>query len=108
LQPLDGCDWTKRLRDLSNPDKHRYFPLLAHFSKAGIRFSADEPGSFDGDDSGTVFQTHGPNGEPMDMKVEYIPGSFIQFAEGSAVLETLEQLVGRVADTLQTFAPEFE
>jgi hypothetical protein len=25
LQPYKGCGWTKMLRDLSNPDKHRQF-----------------------------------------------------------------------------------
>ena len=28
-QPFAGCEWTKLLREISNPDKHRYVPLIS-------------------------------------------------------------------------------
>ncbi|MCH8188130.1 MAG: hypothetical protein IIB66_05415, partial [Proteobacteria bacterium] len=35
LQPYSGCDWTRILRDLSNPDKHRQLTI----SKSSVVYS---------------------------------------------------------------------
>ena len=91
LQPFNGCDWTKLLRDVSNPDKHELLtrtgsPLVISPLPGGTeRILA---------------------GEPMNMK----GGISVQitFSNGLPVIENLEELQAQVTETLAAFKPEFE
>ena len=107
LQPCEGCSWTRRLRDLCNPDKHRRPIVVAHLSHGGTQVSAGAPGEFEKRVGGRVYRTHGPEGEPMDVHVAYVRGTFIEFVDGTSVVDTVEQLIVHVGNTLDTFAPEF-
>src|ERR1700722_2069935 len=102
LQPYNGCQWTKNLRDASNPDKHR------HFVKAGGNFVATVHSSLQIDLSRVVgharTETHPVIG-PVNVKV-HMAGS-IAFADKTPVIETLEEIKTQIANTLIEFKTEF-
>jgi len=85
LQPFDRCDWTKRLRDISNPDKHMQLTIV------------DAPISF------------GPpiGGSEAVVDVNQVASVQVIFDDGMPVVETLEQLISQVAKTLRDFDSEF-
>lgn len=107
LQPYKGCDWTKRLRILSNPDKHRHLLSLSRISDTAFTIRKGEFGAFDGIDSGTVFRTDtGPH--PGDVHVEINATFLIAFEDEAVVVDELDVLQSQVAQLLETFEPEFE
>lgn len=90
LQPFKGCQWTGRLRDLSNPDKHRSLHLL--------RLHTSEWWS----DAGQA--------EPITSDIEDMPADtqlIIAFSDGSPVEETLKELIDNVTSVLADFESEF-
>ncbi len=91
LQPYEGCEWTKMLRDLSNPDKHRALTPIR--PKPAFRMPQGHTDSASSD-------------QPVKMNLEVT--SFISFGDGPLVLPTLEKLQVEVANTLGFFKPEFE
>src|SRR5205807_810975 len=78
LQPYAGCTWTKDLRELSNPDKHRHLAALRSHMDATIKRS--EVTSFDPETG------KGALGIYYDAEVE------VFFADDRPVLETLQML----------------
>ncbi len=91
LQPYNGCDWTKRLAEFSNPDKHKDLTVVA---------------------SPVIFSPSPSSTEAIraDKKVD-MEGDItilITFGDGTPVIEGLEQLVSQVAKTLDVFNPEFK
>jgi hypothetical protein len=91
LQPCYGCDWTRLLRVVSNPDKHRH--LQPVFAPAVLKIS---PGSTD-----RIIA-----GEPVDVKGDLSVN--VTFSDGLPVIETLEELSSQVAQTLDAFNPQFK
>jgi len=91
LQPFNGCNWTGTLRDVSNPDKHQ------HLTYATAKFSSSlPPGRAE-----TIIA-----GETMGMKGDL--AVYIAFSDGTPIIDTLEQLKLKVADTLDEFKPDFK
>lgn len=104
LQPYNGCDWARRLRDLSNADKHRHLIPNNGVGKVTIHSSLDinlcrVRGAFERK------ARHPITGRNVDMKVHV----FIQitFDDGAPIIETLHKIKTSVADTLRQFEPEF-
>jgi hypothetical protein len=91
LQPFNGCEWTKRLRIISNPDKHRKLSFLEHSISVAVQITSTEASIIE---------------HPMNMN--HIKGFEIVFRDGTPVIETLEQLMLKVRQTLDSFKPEFE
>lgn len=91
LQPYEGCNWTKLLRDISNPDKHRQLTAVKH--PVYIRI----------DPSNTESILAG-----KDVNVNSYASIQITFRNGPPVIESLEQLVLEVAHVLDIFKPEFQ
>lgn len=104
LQPYNGCRWSARLRDLSNMDKHR------HIVPGGGTMRATVHSGLCVDLSrmiGTFNRKakHPLTGADVDVKVHV--ASVILFADGSPVIETIQEIQAGVAETLRQFEPEF-
>ena len=103
LQPYMGCDWTKALRDFSNPDKHREFVQIGgNFTAWG--YSIIEDPNFDLVNAPIRRTPHPVHGE-VDVKIYFT--ATISFADGTPLIETLEIIKLNVADTLAQFKSEF-
>jgi hypothetical protein len=91
LQPFNGCEWTERLRFISNPDKHRRLTLLDHSISVIVQVTSTET---------SVVKN--------PMNVNHTKAVDIVFKDGTPVIETLEQLMLKVRQTIDSFKPEFE
>lgn len=91
LQPFDGCQWTRWLRDISNPDKHRRLTVMDSPIVVGSEVSGTEALISD-----------------QSVNVKDIFSFEVIFQDGTPVVETLEQFVFKVIETLDSFKPEFE
>jgi hypothetical protein len=105
LQPYNGCQWTARLRDLSNMDKHRHIVPGGGMMKATVHSGLCVDlrcivGAFDRK------AKHPITGADVDVKIHV--ASVILFAGRSPVIETIEEVQTGVADTLRQFEPEFQ
>lgn len=93
LQPFAGCTWTRELRDLSNPDKHRE----VHSSAVQVKTQFDK-------------QTH-TDPETGWERVEITVGDPHEFAvqleDGRLIVPTLERLVLQVSHTIASFRGDF-
>jgi hypothetical protein len=96
LQPCANppCEWTRRLRDLSNPDKHAYMtPLM---SRIGVR-PGDHP-----DLDGLM-----PDEERKPDKFYVLAQVFFKDT-GEDAVDTLKFLHGEVRALVQEFKPMFK
>jgi len=91
LQPYNGCNWTKLLRELSNPDKHKTLIAVKH------------PVVISLDPSNTEAIISGNN-----VSVDNYASIKITFSNGTPVIEGIEQLVLDVTNTLGLFYFEFK
>jgi hypothetical protein len=98
LQPYKGCKWTAVLRDISNRDKHREFAKI----QGQIALFVNNP-EFD---STLVLNTVTTSGEKVQMQIHVAVQ--ILFVDGASITEALEEIKTGVADTLETFKPDFE
>lgn len=96
LQPYKGVDWTKHLRDISNPDKHRDLTPITS-ERAHM-----------------VFWMHGPHGKgkrlPSGDTLQAYPTHAIKIvlADGDALITpTLWAILGCTSDTVNKFNLEF-
>jgi hypothetical protein len=95
LQPYKGCDWTRLLRGLSNPDKHRHLTLTIRPKQMVLIIGR------------TVTQTGPDTFETnVDVKDRWAE-TRVLFPGGSPIVETLQTLKSQVADTLDAFKPDF-
>jgi hypothetical protein len=107
LQPYNGCNWTKALRDISNPDKHRN---ITNFSgdmslKATMRIG-DIDQAFESA-PGTISRTRHPvTGEEVYVKLHLT--TQVQLRDGTPVIETLDIVKLKISETLDAFKPEFK
>jgi hypothetical protein len=93
LQPFNGCQWTERLRDISNPDKHRQLTTIDSPIVAGSEISSIEALLAD---------------KSVNVKDIFSFEIFFQDDIETPVVETLEQFVFNVIETLDSFKPEFK
>jgi hypothetical protein len=113
-QPYNGCHWTKVLKDISNPDKHRHLTITSH----GGWITIDPPGS-------TLPSTHVPpissirrvvlpDGIEVTVQLTTCFAVMVPmeqpvgFPAALTVQGTLQQLKAEVAHLLQAFKPEFK
>jgi hypothetical protein len=104
LQPYNGCNWAKALRDISNRDKHRAFVEIGGRAEAYIYTRRDT--NFDSIDS-PIRRTPHPDPAIGYVDVKVYVTSAVQFADGTPIIETLEEIKREVANTLVAFKPEF-
>lgn len=93
LQPYNGCHWTRTLRDLSNPDKHRRLTVSYALTALGIPQGSTE----------AILA-----GQPVDMKNGL--SVHVLFRDGTSDIGVgnLYELKSRVAETLHLFDSEFK
>jgi len=97
FQPYNGVDWTRTLRSISNPDKHRHLIVLQPQRPPYLYTHSS------GELSETVLTM---NGEETYLNKEDVLS--IGFAGSTAsVLETLIELTVRVGETVDRFKPDF-
>jgi hypothetical protein len=102
LQPYNGCEWARLLRDASNRDKHRELVFLVGMTAFYIDREITIPNL-----TRTVSRTiDTATGEEVDVNVDF--DTTVSFEDGSPVMETLEEIKLGVAETLAAFKPEFE
>jgi hypothetical protein len=91
LQPYNGCDWTRILRELSNPDKHR---------RLTISYTSTALSIPQGSTKAIIA------GQPVDMKDGLSIN--VMFREGTSIIgvDTLKQLKLHVTQTLDLFNSE--
>jgi hypothetical protein len=96
VQPCKGIDWSRRLRELSNRDKHRDFVVInatsgQPFTRKEIAALYPSPDLYPGDN---VF----PSAGQVEMHVE--APIDIAFADGIAVTKALDELKTKVGKLL--------
>jgi hypothetical protein len=110
LQPFNGVEWTRRLRTISNPDKHRHLSLHMPRNAIAMRMgtgTADPTAGFPSDEAGVVLTLPFTNSVHGQMQVQLFIVLFITFDDGTHVLKTLEEIALKVGETLDGFKPEF-
>lgn len=110
LQPYNGTEWTKRLADISNPDKHRHLSVHAPRSAVAMRQGvgkADETEPWEPDVSGVIVTLPFENNVHGEMYMQVHIALFVVFNDGSHVMRTLALLITEVVSTLEDFKPEF-
>ncbi len=112
LQPYKGVDWTARLRDISNPDKHRKLVTLLSSIDSTIRvMRVDGP---EGSDVRTQIGPSGLHGRPRvvngstKVHVDLDLTAQITLEDGAPVMETLQVLQSEVGAAVQAFEAEFK
>ena len=97
-QPYEGIEWTKTLRSISNPDKHRHLIVM----------KPQRPPSFFAHLSGNIYDApFNIEGQRMYVKKEDVFS--IGFNDGElSIIETLLLLIGRVGETIDFFKPDFK
>ncbi len=110
LQPYMGCNWTGRLREFSNEDKHRQFVIAGGQATIHVWSSLSRDLSkISGGLNGLTFDRKAPHPltrAEVDVKV-HVAGS-VTFDDGSPILETLQELKREVRDCIEAFKPEFQ
>ncbi|MFN0096798.1 MAG: hypothetical protein ACKVVT_18730 [Dehalococcoidia bacterium] len=95
LQPYSECEWTARLRNLSNPDKHRRLTILKPFSTR--QFVLSPPKS----KAETPVRL-------ADIDVQRIVSFYIGFDGDCWVPEAVHNLKVEISATLDAFNPDFK
>ena len=104
LQPYNGCNWTRRLRDSSNADKHRHFIPSVGNSRITVH-SGVERDDLDRIQGFERKAMHPLTGSEVNVKV-YIAGE-VTFDDGEPIIDTIEVIKAQVAQTLADFKPDF-
>ncbi|HEY2374209.1 MAG TPA: hypothetical protein VGH82_16940 [Gaiellaceae bacterium] len=94
LQPCASvpCRWTKRLIELSNPDKHQNLTGLKSEASINLKFRQGEE-----TDDGMTIRVEGN----IELAVEFEDA-------GDDVFSTLREIHGRVRGVIDVFSPTFE
>lgn len=106
LQPYNGVDWTKSLRDISNPDKHKRLCVLSKDGRPiGVRMIDSPIGRFDR----LNVTPQGPTIERFDVEVD--GSDTIAIAPPNpgkpSLMRTLRSIQTELCATLETFKSEF-
>jgi len=107
LQPYNhGCEWIGRLRDWSNPDKHRTLVPVQIEHEVTVHV-VDQEHLHDLEDMpGPTRPVVTRDG--TEAYVKFKLGTNLQFADGSPVMQPLEEILTKVADTLEQFRSDFK
>jgi hypothetical protein len=115
LQPYSGANWTKTLRDISNPDKHRRFTVSNHekvIAKKTSNNPADvaipHPMPCSNFESRIMFNIEITETGKPPVYVQFDVTCFIAFDDGRSIVKTLEILKSQVSDTIDAFKSEFK
>jgi hypothetical protein len=103
LQPYSGRQWTRGLRDASNPDKHRHFVK----TKGDFVINVYSEISDDLDRISFALEREEPHPIRGKVKVKIQVSGNVAFDDGTPILETLDKISREVANTLNAFKPEF-
>jgi len=110
LQRYKGVDWTKSLRDISNPDKHRTLTVLTSFGRSlGVTLHWKPTGKF-----GTNRLRVASPGRAMvdryDIELNAENAIVIAPADPGkpALMPTLHLIEAEVGHTIEMFKPEFK
>lgn len=95
LQPYKGVNWTKRLRRISNLDKHNELPIVRHTFTSDITTTP-----IGGTDKNGIQQLR------VEMRLQAV--LHIVLDGHWPLIETLEVIKLRAVETLDAFKPEFE
>jgi hypothetical protein len=112
-QPYRNCQWTRTLRDISNPDKHRELTLCEERMSGDFTIRVGTPERIEWDASNNTVPTSVPVGGTIDVganehvRIEGLISLYIEFADGLRVIDTLKELKASVAALLDRFDPEF-
>ena len=105
LQPYNGCTWTKRLKELSNVDKHRQ---LVQVRAKKWTFTGVDP-EMSGSPHETVEEARKrrrlglPKPPKLPMKVQIGEILVVTFSDGTPIIKSLEILQSQVSDALVQF-----
>jgi hypothetical protein len=114
LQPYRRVAWTRVLRELSNPDKHRHLlPVFGHLSGFQLQFVSLGGGGPEVDPAKGETVIHIPieNADPetqmTEMQMYAKIDAYVAFQEGEPTVPILRILHSQVAQLIQAFKPEF-
>ena len=105
LQPYKGCAWTKTLKSISNPDKHRRLTAVGGTIEATTVVEHGIRGSLD-DRSGQILRGIAANDTDTHIDLQY--ALKVTLPDGTDIVKTLEILKREVRATLDAFKPEFK
>lgn len=108
LQPYNGVDWSKYLRTISNPDKHRHL-IIGEAAARILSRSSSNPAEVlpFPDEKGISFPAKATFADGFERHVQLHFAFFIIFDDGLPIIDTLEHIKLNVADTLADFKTEF-
>ena len=107
LQPYRGIEWTKTLRDISNPDKHRTLTALTHKDRRMmVKITYKPDGPYLGAEK---FTPEGITHDSYDLEFEADNAIGIAGTDPAApsLMSTLYRLETEVCRTIEFFKPEF-
>jgi hypothetical protein len=104
LQPYKGCDWTKTLKDISNPDKHRELIKLKG-EVIAIVYVFGEDVEFDVLPLPIQRAQHPISGAEVNIKVN--ASMMLCLSDKTPVMAALEEIIVKVTETLKAFKLEF-
>lgn len=96
LQPYKGCTWSKTLRGISNPDKHRHLTIMLGHWDASTVYEGVGAQVPDNDSGKTGFSD-------AHTQVDLQSTLSIKFPDGSAVIEMLQILSRDVMGAIKSF-----
>lgn len=105
LQPYKGCAWTKTLKSISNPDKHRKLTAVGGTFEATSVTEYGISGSLN-DRPGQILR--GVAGDDTDTHIDLQYSLKVTLPDGTDIVKTLEILKREVRATLDAFKPEFK
>lgn len=108
LQPYNGVYWSKQLRDISNPDKHRHLHETIHKGRRIlVTLKHGKTGRFLS--GGTHMTPDGPVPEYVDIDIDGQGTIAITLDKGPIpLLPTLRELHFAVKSTIEAFKSEFK
>jgi hypothetical protein len=106
LQPYKGCQWTRILRDMSNPDKHREFVRIKGNWRLDFAMSLNESDPGFAAIQRPIRRAYHP-ARRAEMQVKFSLTSTVTLDDGTPITDTLEQIQAQVANTLIALKPEF-
>ena len=111
LQPCNGADWTKTLRSISNPDKHRHLIVAKNDTRTTVKGWA-RGGAYGqttrvAPDAFTFILHVGDANLPDNVYMKFHVTVYVAFKDRVGVVELLDQLKAEVTNVLEEFRPCF-
>lgn len=102
LQPYNGCEWSRVLREISNPDKHRTLTVTGSHQMGFVKFFTTPPVETEG------WPVRRARFRGVEVYAQYPVSLLVLFPDRSGVIKTLSVLQGEVTTLLEVFKPEFK